>query len=58
LKDILRRFQKRNGTNWERLPEKVSMFLLDVHHAVGILEMLRLLIDEYGLTFHQAFYLA
>jgi len=34
------------------------MFLLDVHHAVGILEMLRILIDEFSLTFHQAFYLA
>jgi glycogen phosphorylase len=58
LKDILRRFTKRNGDNWERLPEKVSLFLLDVQHSVGILEMLRILIDEYKLTFHQAFYLA
>jgi glycogen phosphorylase len=47
LKDILRRFTKRNGDNWERLPEKVSLFLLDVQHSVGILEMLRILIDEY-----------
>jgi starch phosphorylase len=58
LKDILRRFQKKNNQNWDRLPEKVSVFLLDMHHAVGILEMLRLLIDEHQLTFHQAFYLA
>lgn len=52
LKDILRRFNKKNGLNWEKLPEKVSLFLMDVHHAVGILEMLRILIDEYDLTFH------
>lgn len=51
LKDILRRFTKKNANNWERLPEKVQLYLLDVHHSIGILELLRLLIDEHGLTF-------
>ena len=55
LKDILRRFMKKNANNWERLPEKVQLYLLDVHHSIGILELLRLLIDEHGLTFQQAF---
>lgn len=51
LKDILRRFLKKNAPNYDRLPEKVQMYLLDVHHSIGILELLRLLIDEHGLTF-------
>lgn len=55
LKDILRRFMKRNGTKWEKLPEKIALYMLDVHHAIGMLEMLRLLIDDHGLTFQQAF---
>jgi|TARA_B110000285_G_scaffold143698_1_gene160537 glycogen phosphorylase len=55
LKDILRRFIKKNRNNWERLPDKISMYLLDVHHAIGILELLRILIDDHDLTFHQAF---
>jgi len=55
LKDILRRFMKRNKTNWERLPDKVALYLLDVHLAVGVLELLRILIDDHRLTFQQAF---
>lgn len=51
LKDILRRFLKKNAPFYERLPEKVSLYLLDVHHAIGILELIRLLIDEHDLTF-------
>lgn len=51
LRDILRRFLKKNAPFWERLPEKVQLYMLDVHHAIGILELLRLLIDEHGLTF-------
>jgi hypothetical protein len=42
---------KRNKTNWEKLPSKVSLYILDCHHAVGILELLRILIDDYNLTF-------
>lgn len=49
---------KRNQTNWERLPDKISLYLLDVHHSVAILELLRILIDEYYLTFQQAFILS
>ena len=55
IKDILRRFMKKNGHKWERLPKKMTFFLLDVNHAIGILEMIRILIDIYQLTFHQAF---
>jgi len=57
LKDILRRFMKRNYPNWEKLPDKVSLYLLDVHHSIGILEMMRILMDEHNLTFQQAFLL-
>ena len=51
LKDIIRRFLKKNQGNWERLPEKVQLYLLDVHHSIGILELLRILIDDHFLTF-------
>ena len=47
LKDIVRRFLKKNPQNWERLPEKISLYILDVHHSSGILELLRILIDEH-----------
>ena len=51
LRDILRRFWKRSKNNWEKLPEKVALYILDVHHSIGILELLRVLIDDYKLTF-------
>lgn len=51
LKDILRRFMRKNRNKWEKLPSKVAVYLLDVHHAMGILELLRILIDDYNLTF-------
>jgi len=51
LKDILRRFLKKNPNSWERLPDKLSIYILDVHHAIGVLELLRILIDDHGLTF-------
>lgn len=57
LKDILRRFMKTNSTNWERLPDKVQLYFLDIHHSIAMLEMLRILIDEFQLTFQQAFFL-
>jgi starch phosphorylase len=51
LKDILRRFLKKNPNSWEKLPDKLSIYILDVHHAIGVLELLRILIDDHGLTF-------
>jgi len=55
LKDILRRFMKKNQHNWDRLPSKMQLYLLDIHHSIAILEMLRILIDDFQLTFQQAF---
>mmetsp|Transcript_22724 Transcript_22724/g.35002 ORF Transcript_22724/g.35002 Transcript_22724/m.35002 type:complete len:113 (-) Transcript_22724:284-622(-) len=49
---------KKNGQAWEKLPEKVNFFILDVHHSIAILELIRILVDLYSLTFHQAFLLA
>ena len=46
---------KTNNLNWDKLPEKVFINLLDVHHSIAILELLRILIDEHNLTFQQAF---
>mmetsp|Transcript_10057 Transcript_10057/g.16946 ORF Transcript_10057/g.16946 Transcript_10057/m.16946 type:complete len:303 (-) Transcript_10057:1359-2267(-) len=58
LKDILRRFLRKNRGDWENLPQKMSIFLLDVHHSIAILELMHILIDEHHLTFQQALFLA
>lgn len=44
IQDILRRFKKINS-DWKQLPEKVAIQLNDTHPALGILELLRILLD-------------
>ncbi len=53
LRDIVRRFQKDNN-DWEAFPEKVAIQLNDTHPAIGIPELQRLLHDDYGLAWEQA----
>jgi len=45
LQDIIRRFKMHND-DIRTLPEKVSIQLNDTHPAVGIAEMMRILVDE------------
>lgn len=53
LQDILRRFRSFNGS-WEEFPDKVVIQLNDTHPVVAIPELMRLLIDEEGLGWEQA----
>jgi len=53
LKDIIRRFRK-NNSDWETFPEKVAIQLNDTHPAITVVELQRLLHDEYGLSWEKA----
>lgn len=53
LRDIIRRFQKDNS-DWETFPDKVAIQLNDTHPAIGIPELQRLLVDDYGLSWKKA----
>ena len=53
LKDILRRFLKQED-DWNNLPKKVAIQLNDTHPAVAVLELMRLLTDEYNLDWDHA----
>ncbi|MBJ7258244.1 MAG: glycogen/starch/alpha-glucan phosphorylase [Chthoniobacterales bacterium] len=53
LRDIIRRFEKDNA-DWETFPDKVAIQLNDTHPAIGIPELQRLLVDEYGLPWKKA----
>jgi starch phosphorylase len=57
LQDILRRY-KRERKSFTDLPEKVQVQLNDTHPAVAIPELMRLLMDEEGLEWDDAFGLA
>jgi starch phosphorylase len=53
LRDIIRRFRKDN-TEWKTFPDKVAIQLNDTHPAISIPELQRLLHDDYGLSWDEA----
>ena len=53
LRDIIRRFQKSNE-DWADFPEKTAIQLNDTHPAIAIVELQRLLHDDYQLPWEEA----
>ena len=53
MHDIVRRFRNTNS-DWNLLPEKVAVQLNDTHPTVSIAELMRILLDEAGLGWDQA----
>jgi starch phosphorylase len=53
MKDILRRFKKTND-DWRKLPEKVAIQCNDTHPNLAIPELMRVLVDEEGLSWDLA----
>ncbi len=53
LKDIIRRFRKTNE-DWEDFPEKVAIQLNDTHPAIAVVELQRILHDEYDMVWEKA----
>eukprot|EP00917_Polyrhabdina_sp_WS-2016_P016972 GHVP01036688.1.p1 GENE.GHVP01036688.1~~GHVP01036688.1.p1 ORF type:complete len:923 (+),score=120.84 GHVP01036688.1:309-3077(+) len=54
IQDILRRYRKKHGHNWENLGEKVAVQLNDTHPTIGIPELLRILIDVEKVSWAEA----
>ena len=54
LQWILREFEHRYGHDWHLLPEKAVIQLNDTHPTLAIPEMMRLLMDEKGLGWDEA----
>jgi starch phosphorylase len=53
LQDIVRLYLRKHST-FEQFPDKVAIQLNDTHPALGIAELMRLLVDEYGLPWEKA----
>jgi len=56
LKDIIRRFRRANE-DWQDFPEKVAIQLNDTHPAIAVVELQRVLHDEYGMPWDDAWYI-
>ena len=54
LQWILREFGERYNYDWKRLPEKAVIHINDTHPTLAIPEMMRLLVDEKGLGWDEA----
>ena len=57
MHDLVRRFRATN-TDWNLLPDKVAVQLNDTHPAVSIAELMRILLDDAGLGWDQAWWIA
>ena len=53
LADLIRRFRRAN-TDWQALPDKVAIQLNDTHPALAVPELMRILLDEAGLGWDEA----
>jgi starch phosphorylase len=54
LADLVRRFRRTNA-GWSALPERVAIQMNDTHPALAVPELLRILLDEAGLGWDEAF---
>eukprot|EP00850_Spirogloea_muscicola_P017799 SM000156S02155 [mRNA] locus=s156:289152:295738:+ [translate_table: standard] len=53
LQDVVRRYKDQH-TTFDEFPEKVALHLNDTHPTMGIVELMRLLVDKEGLEWTQA----
>ncbi|MEX1031723.1 MAG: glycogen/starch/alpha-glucan phosphorylase [Cellvibrionaceae bacterium] len=54
LQDVLCRWVQRNGASFEKFASKNCFQLNDTHPAIAVAELMRLLMDDYGLAWEQA----
>ena len=54
LQDILRRYRKTSTGGFADFPNQVAVQLNDTHPAVGIPELMRILLDQQGLSWEEA----
>ena len=54
VQDVLDQWQRRHGNDFSHFAEKQVFQLNDTHPALAVAELMRLLIDEYGLGWNEA----
>jgi len=54
LRDIIRRHSRGTGNGWANFTDKVAVQLNDTHPAIAIVELMRILLDEQGMAWDEA----
>src|SRR5262249_22402399 len=54
LNDIVGRFRKSGNPDWSTLPDKVAIQLNDTHPSMAVAELMRILLDQAGLSWDEA----
>ncbi len=54
VQDLIARFLRDHGADWNRLPDKVAIHLNDTHPALAPAELMRLLVDVHRLPWERA----
>ncbi len=54
FKDILRRYRKNNYASFDNFPNQVAVQLNDTHPAIAVAELMRILVDEEMVDWHEA----
>ena len=54
LQDVVARFKAVHGTKWDMLPDKACFQLNDTHPTIAVAELTRILVDDEGLPWDQA----
>ncbi len=54
LQDIVRRFKRNGDYDWKKFPDEAAIQLNDTHPSLAVPELMRLLIDQEGLGWDEA----
>ena len=54
VKYVIKDFLKVHGPNWRIFPDKVALHVNDTHPGLAIPELMRLLMDQHGLSWEEA----
>ncbi len=54
LRDLIRRHFRDETNSWENFSEKVAIQLNDTHPAIAVVELMRMLLDEHGRSWDNA----